>query len=575
MKNIAKIEPKSFVAQVVGSISLICTLFLAGKAAAIPNYDLVFIAVCGLYFCAKWRFKGCLLALVMLGLSAVAKHLFYTNHHVWQCGFEVSVAVAWIITTLVFHESGKYVDGVSAQNVAQSQTIEFLEDDLSKFKVLSAQESQAAFEKITQLQAQLDEALTESSSYQILNDVLRKSTARAIEEKELLISQGLQSDRRSGQLLSEIDVLQKELGRIGDESSVVQQNGQLFKQLNESRVKEAQTHLVNETLARMHRSENERGKELEAKNELLTEQLEKTTQEKEMNSLLNEELSLKLEEISTTANRQLAVQQELSRLLEDRSLRLAEIEPQYISLSEQVVAIEDELSQRKTLHSILSERVFEMQELNSKLSENEGLLQSELEAIRQQIQEAPPTITAERETFLLEQLQALTQQRDLLSSKAEQSEEMKQQLQILQTRLEQYVEVEFLYRQLKGNFQEKTAVLHETRVELFHLDTELQTLKQQIEENSLEGEPLVPEMTAEIEEIEQENKALTLENALLNEIITNLMSSTHETHVALAEAVNDAVHEPASVEIGSVKKKLKKKKVLAEQQDLFILDESF
>lgn len=547
MTNKVLVESKSFVSQIIGPISLICTLFLAGKAIAIPNYDLILVSIVGLYFCAKWRFQGCLVALVLLSVSAACKHLIYTDHHVWQGGFELSVAIALIITTLVFHESAKYVDGVKAQNVAQSQTIEFLEEDLIRVKSHSAEEALITSDKIIQLQSQLDEALTESSSYQILNDVLRKSTARAIEEKEQLVSQIFQSDRRSGQLLSEIDVLQKELARIGDESAVIQQNGQLFKELNEARVKEAQTHLVNDTLARMHRSENARVKTLEGQQNELGLQLQKAKQEQENNAMLVEELNLKIDALSSSAQRQHDAQNERAQFLET------------------------ELEQKKTLLYTFSKQFEEVQLLNSNLSELKGTLETELEQARQQILSAPPAITPEREAFLVEQITSTLSQLESLESKTKRVDELEAQLEMQQIRLAQYTDLELLYRQLKGNFQEKTQILHETRVELFHVDTELQTLKQQIQESRLDVEPVIPEMTAEIEEIEQENKALTLENSLLNEIVTQLMSSTRESHVPLADAVTAELNH---ADAGLVKKKVKKQKVLAEQQDLFF-NESF
>jgi len=538
-------EAKGFLGQITGPIFLMCTLFLAGHSASVPNYDLALIAVVGLFLCAKWPLRGSLLALSLLAVCAGAKHFFMNGHHLWQAGFEGSVAISFIICALVFREKTTFIEALDAQNLAHTQTIQFLEDDLVKQKHLAAEENLVSSEKVNGLQAQLEEAISESSSYQMLNDVVRKSTARALEEKEIFLSQCVHSERKSGQLLSEIDVLQKELCRIGNESLVVQQNGQLFSELNTARVKEAQTHLVNETLARMHRSENERVKVLEAREEVSLEQLLNAQTQIQQFSQQIEELTSKLDSLHG-----------IQTHCETLSDRVQSIEVELAIARQQVqmaVSPAREALLLREIETLESGLAVAMQQVQMAIPpEREAFLLKEIELLESNlataVQQVQMSVSPEREAFLLGEIESLSTEKNQIGE----VDGLKEQLEILQTRLEQFVKIERLYRELKGNFEEKNAVLHKTRVELFHTDTELQTLKQEIQQKDLEVEFVPQEIVSEIEDIASENSALTLENSILQDLITHLMGS-EET---------------------SVKKKVKKK-VLAEQQDLFIPDELF
>ncbi len=387
----------SYVAQMLGPLFLIPVLMLAGKYNPAVNADLLLIAGLGLLLCASKQIRGCAYALILLALSATIKHLWFDSHHAFQACLESCVAFSLIITSLVFTEAAGSSVLLQEQMDKKAESIEFLEEDLAKQREKTAEEAAIANHKLTELQGLIEETQNELSALQMLNEVLRKTTAKAIDSGAQATSQCLSAESRAGLLLEEIDLLQRELNRLSNESMLVQQNGDLFKELNAARFKSTQTHLINETLARM-----------------LANQTEKT-QELEQLQIANRELEQKL------------------------------------------AALEAE----KTLQEQMAGR------------------------------------------------------KDMLQAQEN-----------LSKRLTQYAETEALYRQLREQFAQKDAILHQTRSQLFHAETELQRLEKQAAEKQLQDDPLPPALRKELETIEDEKNAILEENHCLTDLISHLMAAT-------------------------------------------------
>ncbi len=450
-------EPLSPLAQIIGPLFLILAMLLTAKVPAAFNYDLLFVAICGLFLTAKWKTRGLVAAVLLLAFSAGAKHVLFPHHHAWQAGLEGAIGLALFISALVFEEGSKWVFTQQSEVERNEKTILFLEEDLSQQKELAAVEAAAALEKLDAMRLQFEESNSEIFTLQVLNDVFRKSTAKSIEEKEAAISQARQFTRKEGQLLEEIDSLQKELIRLANESALAQQNKQLFEELNEARVQKEQTHLINDTTQRLARD------------------LEKQLQ---------------------NANARLEELNEMTRhSAKDLETKLMEMERQ------------------------LQEASFDKANADARLEE----LSMQLEAVRS-LQVEP--------------------EQQVLSS--EEKEQLTLQIEAYQTRLEKYMHMEQLFRQLKAQFEEKNQILHQTRKELFQSDTELQTIKQKLQEKDLESNPISKEIHLEIDAIEGENRLLGQENEALQELVTHLMQQQQE-----------------------VKKKIKKSTLLFEQSSLF------
>ncbi|HEV7737488.1 MAG TPA: hypothetical protein VGO47_08985, partial [Chlamydiales bacterium] len=104
--------------------------------------------------------------------------------------------------------------------------------------------------------------------------------------------------------------------------------------------------------------------------------------------------------------------------------------------------------------------------------------------------------------------------------------DMLQTQENLSKRLTQYAETEALYRQLREQFAQKDTILHQTRSQLFHAETELQRLEKQAAEKQLQDDPLPPALRKELETIEEEKNAILEENHFLTDLISHLMAAT-------------------------------------------------
>jgi chromosome segregation ATPase len=307
--------------------------------------------------------------------------------------------------------------------------------------------------------------------------VLRKSTAKAIEEKEIHLDAALQAGRKIEQRLLEIDALQKELNRLGVESILVQQNKELFNEINAVRYKEAQTHQINETLVRLHAKEAQKARDLEARTSELTLEKEKAT----------EQLSFARREaqMSSTQVEQLAAQ---LQALQQVNNSFDEVQTERTFLRERLLQAEAELQQKGQRVEHLEAT---LQELHNQLNSTSSLSKTEAASL------------AAEKVHLLEQINEL------------------------RSHLSQHAHSDALYRQLKGQFEERNQVLHETRKQLFYSDTQLQTLKQELEQKNLETDPIPTPLRLELNTLEEENQHLAEENLLLQDLVTHLIDPTN------------------------------------------------
>ncbi|MBM3184030.1 MAG: hypothetical protein FJZ64_01840 [Chlamydiae bacterium] len=134
-------------------------------------------------------------------------------------------------------------------------------------------------------------------------------------------------------------------------------------------------------------------------------------------------------------------------------------------------------------------------------------------------------------------------------------------------KIHELIRIDFLYKQLREQFEEKTQILHETRTVLFKMETEIQKLRMEKEEALLE---LGSFFDGAIERFEQEIGVLQEENARLQELITLLTSeisqaSSFATYRTPLPAGQASLEETLRETLLPIKKKRAKK---APQQDL-------
>jgi hypothetical protein len=295
----------------------------------------------------------------------------------------------------------------------------------------------------------------------MLNEVLRKTTARYIKEAEAMAATLRDTERQMVLLRSESDSTEKELARLKDSDALVIQNQQLFQELNQARCDKEQTHLINETLARLHYRERLKAKDADQEAASLQEQLSFSQKEvKRIAQPLEEALAAARARIQT-----LEIEFEKSGLEANRArehlLKLNEIQTERNFLRERLAAALEEIA----------------------------LLQKK-PAVRE------PEIIVQTDPHIVQQLK-FTQEKMLHLS-----------------------QIEPLFNQLKKQFDEKNQILHETRSVYFKADTELQRLK--MEKAALELSPLPKEVERELESLSGQVLALEEENQELLELISIL-----------------------------------------------------
>ena len=98
-----------------------------------------------------------------------------------------------------------------------------------------------------------------------------------------------------------------------------------------------------------------------------------------------------------------------------------------------------------------------------------------------------------------------------------------EQLALAEEKIHEIGIVEVRHRQLKNQFEEKSRILDETRSALFKIDTELLTLRMEMEEKTLAIDPLYIQMEKALDGMNEEMSALQQENRDLQEVATHLI----------------------------------------------------
>lgn len=363
-----------------GPISLLFTLSLSVKTA-IP-FDLLLMAAVGFFLSARLQVRGCCYSLILLGLLSIVKHAFLITDHLWVLGIESSLGCAFFITALGCEQGTTWIESLQSQMETRKAALENLEEELAKTQE-TAQEQQIAFQgKVSTLQKELEEVQIEHSSLLILNEVLRKTTARHAKESESAAGALRDAMRQIDFIRGEYEACERELTRLKSDDALAIQNESLMKELNQARYDKEETHLINETLARLHLREVLRAKDADQEAASLQEQLaslhkevqrtarpleEESVQKKMLHlsqiELLFKQLKKQFDEKNQILHETRAVffktDTELQKLkMEKAALDLnplpKEVENELENLSEQVLALEEENHELQELISILT-----------------------------------------------------------------------------------------------------------------------------------------------------------------------------------------------------------------------------
>lgn len=236
-----------------GPIFLLCALALSLKTS-VP-LDLLATAAAGFFLCVRWRKKGLVYSFVLLAVFSLIKHAFLIEDHLWQLGLDVSLALSFSITALAFEETASFHESLESQVQTRKANLENLEEEIKRLQEASQAQQIASQEKGMALQKELEELQSEHSSILVLNEVLRKTTARKIEEMEFLRGQASDLQREKKILRAEYEECQNDLNRLASTDAMALQNSELMEELNRERCEKEQIHFMNETLTRLHMKE--------------------------------------------------------------------------------------------------------------------------------------------------------------------------------------------------------------------------------------------------------------------------------------------------------------------------------
>ena len=239
--------------QIIGPLSLLCAFVLAAKSP-LP-YDLYCASLLGIFLSARWHFRGCFYGLAVLVAVGVFKHWMGDLHHFWRLGLEGSIACSFFITALAFENSSLKLEALYSQLAAKTAALAHSEEDLVKTREDAAHRQMLAAEKLDNLQKDIEEIQAEKGSFEILNDVLRKTTAKHQDEKVLIEESSMQDKKRLAQSHFEIEKLQREVSDLKNTEHELEKS-ELLNELNNARVEKEQSHLINEKLVRLHAKES-------------------------------------------------------------------------------------------------------------------------------------------------------------------------------------------------------------------------------------------------------------------------------------------------------------------------------
>ena len=110
-----------------------------------------------------------------------------------------------------------------------------------------------------------------------------------------------------------------------------------------------------------------------------------------------------------------------------------------------------------------------------------------------------------------------------LSALRKERDSIRDQLGLAEEKIHEMGAVEAKYRQLKNQFEEKSRILDDTRSSLFKIDTELLTLRMEMDERAFAMDPLCVEMEKALDGMNEEISALEQENRDLQEVATHLI----------------------------------------------------
>lgn len=505
-------------------------------------------ALIGIPLCVKWKMKGMAVALCsLLLLSGIGYQNLELDDRYWHVGLALAMAFSFIVMTLSLEEAQALVAKIRLESQSRLDNFALLDEKLKtvelewaearektkaeaaalSLEVARAQEEKLAFHKLAQLEK--DELIQVRGQHeQLMQDLFYKKQQisqlhERLEETELSLQDFINSDgeKQLGELTSELAGLERDREVLKAKLSVSQNDAQALQTKLSFLEEERQALFASKTnlqqqCEQMRQAETQQRQLLQQAQHKIHEfkiKLMEDEQQHEAFEVKTQELNeqiVRLEKVAVQKEElcKAAVQEVRSQMQEQKAryeVHIDKLKQESDGQSTQKLkAAQQELeSTQQQLRTIQQEVLNAHQSLESKSREllqksnNLMLMEQEKDLLRGKLGEKENQ--AEEATKQIQELQAIhTQMEEVLRKTQSDLAIAEQKLEDFQQKREKlpYAEgntrqIEAMYIQLKGQFQDKCNVLDATRRDLFHLNEELLRRKKEDEEERLYGMPAV------------------------------------------------------------------------------------
>lgn len=479
-----KIDEQLHFWSAIGPFMTLLTLIVCLTKGSAAQSGYAVIGLIGIPLCLRWKKQGMLLSLVLLTAVFVYQvpGLVF-DQQLWSAGIFISFALSFFVTALSFEESSHIVGSIVA-------------DSNSRLNQMLALD-----EKVKGIESELEE---ERVGWNTKLEVAQKESVLHKEKFE------------ATQLL--VDTAQQEL------TAIYGKNKELLEELFtlKSKAADAVSPADLQALREKLHSEEERALTLEL-------QLEEKDSFYQKQCIEIEQLRQHLQKIGEETTTKIA------RLAEEKESLKQKISQE----EERLLLLELQLEEKKACEKKSLEEVQQLQsvceEKNNRITELTKDSTTRVEAI-----ETLQKQVAEYKVFEEQQRQELSQKEAALQEFAAQLEQLHAEKEALLAKKKTtgtaakketaaYRKLQGMYKQLKEQFEEKCAVLDETRRAQFHMQERVFNAQRELEEKQRTDKS---EAEAALEKhllkMEEEHKRLEKEYAeeldALNHIIASLSS---------------------------------------------------
>lgn len=542
-------------------------------------------ALIGIPLCVKWKMKGMAAALSsLLFFSVLAYQNLELDERYWHVGMALAMAFSFIVLTLSLEEVQYLVGKLELES--QSRLDNFLKLD-EKWKEAEQawngerERTQAEMDALAQEMAKVQEekqtfyklaqlAKEELVQIRVQHELLLKELFykkqqvaqlhERLEETEMTIQGFLNSDaeKQIQHLTESVAHLEQEKETVKAQMALAQKEYRECLQEKEAYWQELQERQERETRLLAEQQQNQQDKR--DQQEALQEQQKRCTLlEQEKNALSQALASLhqQYQHMRHAESQQRQTLQVDQNKIQGLEAKLAAESQQCEILRQQIKQLEDQLKQQE------EQSQGRLRQVQGQLSEQERLRELKLMQAQKDLWQTQQALQAKEDQLqhIQEQVQSFRKelhvQREISQKATEQLqtvEQLKMQLEValkeVQGQLEQpqqrlelaykgrekspYADgntrrIESMYIQLKEQFQEKSAILDETRRELFHAHEELLKVQKEREEEQIfeqtqEERDLQRELLFLGQQYEQMQRQYQQELDDLTDLISHLMS---------------------------------------------------